>query len=320
MTLLSSLKQRVREWFLVLIHPIDHRLEKHTVLQALLLAKENRSKTQIDNFQDVEFSGFSQWGEDGIIDWLVERLPGIPKTFIEFGVGDYKESNTRLLLYLRNWHGLIMDGSSEHISSIKQQEIYWRYDFLAKQAFIDKDNINALIEESGISGDIGLLSIDIDGNDYWVWEAIDIISPFIVVCEYNAVFGDLHSISVPYSADFQRTAAHHSNLYFGASLPAFIQLSDSKGYEFIGTNSNGCNAFFVRKDVSSLILDSLGEIKSFPSSTREARDESGALSFAHAEERLEIISQQEVYDLDGGVNKRLADYGQMYSDNWQRNN
>ena len=78
-------------------------VEKTVVAQCLAHAHVNRLKSRIRTLADVEFRGFSQWGEDGILDWLVERLPGIPGTFIEFGVEDYRESNTRLLLWLRSW-------------------------------------------------------------------------------------------------------------------------------------------------------------------------------------------------------------------------
>ncbi len=111
-----------------------------------------------------------QWGEDGIIDWLVEKLPGIPRTFVELGVEDYRESNNRLLLNLRNWCGLVMDGSQEHKASILLESIFWRYDLTPKCAYMDGDNVKDLIASSGISGEIGLLSIDIDCNDYWVWQ------------------------------------------------------------------------------------------------------------------------------------------------------
>lgn len=300
--------------------PFEQHYVKTTVLQCLLIAKSNHSKEQIKNLSSVEFGGFSQWGEDGIIDWLIEKLSGIPQTFIEFGVEDYRESNTRLLLYLRNWRGLVMDGSPEHIKSIKCQDVSWRFDLTANCAFIDRENINQLIGASGLSGDIGLLSVDIDGNDYWVWQAIDVVNPAIVVCEYNAAFGDVHQISVPYQADFQRTSAHHSNLYFGASLPALIELGNQKGYVFVGTNSNGCNAFFVRNDLAPALMNSIIEIKSFPSLFREARDSTGQLIFARGKDRIEIIRHLLVYDFSTRSIRQLGDIGNLYSSRWQQAN
>ena len=316
MHLLNTIKQYLFKYLRGFSPPLEKTYEKTTVLQSLLIAKSNRSKERVKCLSEVEFSGFSQWGEDGIIDWLIEKLPEIPKTFIEFGVEDYRESNTRLLLHLRNWRGFVMDGSAEHISNIKRQDVSWRYDLTASCAFIDRENITQLIAASGLSGNIGLMSVDIDGNDYWVWQAIDTVNPAIVVCEYNAVFGDLHQISVPYQADFQRTHAHYSNLYFGASLPALMELANQKGYVFIGTNSNGCNAFFVQKDLAPAVMNSITEIKAFPSSIREARDSAGNLSFARGIERVEIIRHLPVFDFKTKSIRLLGDIGNLYSSEW----
>lgn len=302
-----------------LLTPMQQTVERALVLQSLQLATGNRLKNRIDSLAEVEFGGYSQWGEDGIIDWLVERMPGIPKVFIEFGVEDYRESNTRLLLHLRNWRGLVMDGSAEQVSRIKRQDVSWRFDLDAVCCFIRSENINQAILAAGLSGEIGLLSIDIDGNDYWVWKAIDAVTPAIVVCEYNAVFGDLHRITVPYLPDFQRTRAHHSNLYFGASLPALIDLAVQKGYVFVGTNSNGCNAFFIRKDLAA-VVDSIDAIKSFPSAFRESRNADGALTFARGTERARSIRHLPVFDCGSNTVRTIADLGELYSPDWRRNN
>ncbi|MCG3772044.1 MAG: hypothetical protein JW384_03245 [Nitrosomonadaceae bacterium] len=296
----------------------EHHVERQLLVQCLLIAKMNRSVTHLRTLSDAEFCGFSQWGEDGIIDWLVERLPGIPRIFVEFGVEDYRESNTRLLLKLRNWHGLVMDGSQKHIADIMRQDIYWRYDLIAKCAFIERENVNNLIASSGIRGEIGLLSVDIDGNDYWVWQALDVVKPVIVVCEYNASFGDVCRVSVPYQPDFRRTGAHHSNLYFGASLPALIELATQKGYVFVGTNSNGCNAFFVRNDRAADVRKSIGEVRSFPSTFRESRDNLGQLTFARGESRVDVIRHLPVFDFDANAVKPLADLGELYSETWRQ--
>lgn len=320
MKIFRDLKNNILNRFNRFITPLEYSYAKITVLQSLIIAKENRGKESIKELSDVEFSGFSQWGEDGIIDWLIEKLPNIPKTFIEFGVEDYKESNTRMLLHLRNWRGLVMDGSPKHISSITKQDVCWRYDLTANCAFIDRENINQLINASSLSGDIGLLSVDIDGNDYWVWEAINTVKPAIVVCEYNAVFGDLHRITIPYQKDFQRTQAHFSNIYFGASLPALIELGRIKGYSFVGTNSNGVNAFFVKQEFAPLIMNSIDEVKAHPSLIREARDSSGNLTFSRGSERSSIIEHLPVFDIETNSIKLIGDFDNLYSEQWQRGN
>lgn len=310
------MKRRIASLLRGLLVAPTYPSERDLVLHATILASMARERPTIGALSSAEFSAFSQWGEDGIIDWLLTRLPGIPETFVEFGVEDYRESNTRLVLFLRNWRGLIMDGSEAHIRSIQSQDIYWRYDLTAKCAFIDKDNINELIASSGLEGDIGLLSIDIDGNDYWVWQAMDVVRPVVLVCEYNAVLGDVHRLSVPYQADFQRTHAHHSNLYFGASLPALIHLGEQKGYRFVGTNSNGCNAFFVRADHAAAVVGAIDEIRSYPSRFREARDANAQLTFARGAQRAEIIRHLPVVDLATGQTRPLIELGDLYSPAW----
>ena len=116
----------------------------------------------------AEFQVFSQFGDDGIIQFLVQRVPVENEVFVEFGVEDYHESNTRFLLVHDNWRGLVMDGGTSHVEFLRGRELAWRHYVDAKTAWVDRDNINGLIEGAGIAGDIGLLSVDIDGNDYWV--------------------------------------------------------------------------------------------------------------------------------------------------------
>lgn len=317
MPLFTALKSRLQRQAFLARRPIMRLAERQLILQARCAAQANRSRQRLLGLYEAEFCAFSQWGEDGVIDWLIERLPSIPPTFIEFGVEDYRESNSRLLLQLRNWRGLVMDGSQDHIVDIRSQEIYWRHDLEAKCAFIDRDNINDLLAESRLQGEIGLLSVDIDGNDYWVWQAIEVVSPAIVVCEYNAVLGDRYALTVPYRPDFQRTRAHHSNLYFGASIRALIGLGQRKGYTFVGTTSTGCNAFFVRDDLASAIVGSLDGVWAFPSAVREARDPEGRLLFVSGAERAELIAQLPLVDLERNVPTTLAACQELYSAEWR---
>lgn len=312
-----SIIKKVARHFLAEPMQLLRGVEKGLVAQCQMSARLNRKINVISNLAEVEFRAFSQWGEDGIIDWLIEKLPGIPETFVEFGVENYRESNTRMLLWLRNWRGLVIDGSKDNIADVKRQDVSWKFDLSSICAFIDKDNINALISMAEFRDEIGLLSVDIDGNDYWVWKGIEVINPVIVVCEYNAVFGDLHKITIPYQADFQRTEAHFSNLYFGASLPALIDLGVTKGYAFVGTNSNGCNAFFVRNDRAQEILNSIGRVTSYSSRFRESRERSGALTYLTGMERLNQIKHLPVVDLERTSVKTIGDMGALYSEEWR---
>jgi hypothetical protein len=211
---------------------------------------ESRQLLQSESYDlnDYEFRVFSQWGEDGIIQYLLRQVEIDRRVFVEFGVGDYRESNTRFLLVNNNWTGLVLDSSSENILRIKKSRIYWAYNIKAVQSFVTRDNINELLRENGITGEIGLLSIDIDGNDFWVWRAITVISPVIVVVEYNHRFGKEAAVTIPYEENFDRRRSPQAPLYFGASLKALCWVAERKGYAFVGCNSNGVNAFFIRKD------------------------------------------------------------------------
>lgn len=250
------------------------------------------------NVRDYEFKVYSQWGEDGILQFLLRQIDPKPRIFIEFGVQNYTEANTRFLLCNNSWAGLVIDGSQENIDYIRRDSIYWLYNLKAECAFIDRDNINRLIERNGISGEIGLLSVDIDGNDYWVWQAITCVRPAIVVAEYNSLFGPARKVTVPYQEDFVRTRAHFSNLYYGASVAALAELGSQKGYTLVGSNSAGNNLFFVRDELRGDLPAISPEQAYVRAAFREARDERGVQLHLDFEERLQIVEHMEVYDLD----------------------
>ncbi len=258
--------------------------------QGQLVVELHKDK-KITHIQEAEFHAFSQFGEDGIIQFLVNRLPGIQPVFIEFGVESYVEANTRFLLRHNNWKGLVIDGSKDNISIIRNSDLYWRHELSAVDAFITKENINKLFLDNGFTGEIGLLSIDIDGNDYWVWEEINSVSPAIIIAEYNSYFGPDRAISVPYDPAFYRTSAHYSNLYFGASLSALTHLANKRGYALLGCNKAGNNAFYVKEGLlSQLGLPALSASEAFVEArAREARNEDGKLNFADAKERRRIL-------------------------------
>ncbi|WP_159083857.1 hypothetical protein [Nocardioides terrigena] len=262
---------------------------------------------EVTSLAEAEFKVFSQFGEDGIIQFLLRHLDGVPESFVEFGVETYRESNTRFLLRKDNWRGLVIDGSETNVSTIKRLPEYWMHDLTAVASFITRDNINDIFREAGFTDEIGLLSIDIDGNDYWIWKAIDVISPVIVVAEYNSVFGRDAAVTVPYDPAFTRRAAHHSNLYFGASLRALCLLGEENGYSLVGCNSSGNNAFFVRRD-------RLGDLPTpdvasgyVESRIRESRDPHGNLTYLAGQDRLEEIWHLPVHDVITGELRALRD-------------
>ena len=276
------------------------QLDAVKMLQGKLLIDACRRKAS-DRLQDYEFKVFSQWGEDGIIQALVDAVAIEHKTFIEFGVEDFSESNCRFLMSNDNWSGFVIDGSERNVERLKSSYFYWMYQLTARASFITRENINELLSESAFGHDVGLMSVDIDGVDYFVLEAISYCAPRILIVEYNAVFGPERKITVPYDPAFFRTAAHHSNLYFGASLAAFTDLARAKGYVFVGTNSNGINAFFVRSDlVTDRILGFVRTAGFTPSKTRESRNESGQLSFVSGDARLAMLAGMPVMNTATG--------------------
>jgi len=236
--------------------PIEYDLKNPKVLTGRLFAKFN-SERIIDNLHDAEFQVFSQWGDDGIIQYLIDKIDIPHKTFIEFGVENYTESNTRFLLINNNWSGLVMDGSEENVNYIKRDPISWAHELHAWAVFITKENINQTLTRFlniGYDKEVGILSVDIDGNDYWIWKEIDVINPVIVIAEYNSIWGPDNPWTIPYEADFYRKSDGNSILHYGASLLSLCDLAEEKGYFFIGCNSSGNNSYFVRKD-------KIGELK-----------------------------------------------------------
>lgn len=229
------------------------------------------------------------------------------RTFIEFGVEDYTECNTKFLLMNNRWRGLIMDGSKSNMESVKKSWYYWKYDVQAVDAFITKENINGLISGRGFDGEIGLLSIDIDGNDYWVWEQIDCVNPAIVITEFNPIFGSKAEVTIPYNKDFQRTEAHYSNLYFGMSLAAAARLANRKGYKLVCVDQMGHNAFWVRNDLMGNLPERSVQEAYRPLTFRESCDKDGRLSYLDAKAGLDLIGDCEVLDLQDGKVKKIKD-------------
>jgi hypothetical protein len=283
------------------VHENSERLDALQINQGILLAALNQAKHS-SNLKDYEFKVFSQWGEDGILQRLTSAIEIPEKTFIEFGVEDFFESSCRFLMMKDNWRGFVMDGSAANIGRLQRASFYWKYELTAVEAFITRENINELLAKSGFGPDLGILSVDIDGNDYHVLEAIEVFNPRILICEYNALFGPSRRITVPYDADFDRTSKHHSNLYYGASLGAIVSLANRKGYALVGTNSAGNNAFFVRNDLMTSQFPALNAEDGFTQSRfRESRDADGNLTYVSGAARLKLIQGLPVVNVETGA-------------------
>ena len=273
--------------------------DKSLILSSKILMSSNTWRNRdYNSISDKEFRVFSQWGDDGIIQFLIHELQVDNETFIEFGVGNYFESNTHFLLVNNNWSGFIIDGSKKCMDIVKNNPFFWRYDLNLKTAFIDKENINDLLKYSNFSN-IGLLHIDLDGNDYWILDSLDMdkYNPDILILEYNSNFGPDRKITVPYDPLFSRIDAHFSGQYFGASLSALEELAGKKGYYFIGCNSAGNNAYFLKNKYKSIIGPKTVKKGFVSGKYRDNRDVNGELLFSSRESCIIAIRGMPVFNI-----------------------
>ena len=293
------LRKYIRKIKKVILSELYIENEKLKILNGKVLSNQIKNIKKIDSLKDVEFSIFSQFGDDGIIQWLIHNLDIPNKTFIEFGVDDYNESNTRFLMMNDNWSGFVMDGSENNMLKLKAEYYYWKHDLNSKAIFINKDNINELIASQNLHKDLGLLHIDLDGNDYYIWNAINVVEPIIVIVEYNSIFGTDRAISTIYDDDFVRSKAHYSNLLFGSSIKSLYQLATNKGYSFIGCNNAGNNAYFIRNDkINDVIKPVTLKDGYIESKFRESRNKEGKLTLLNKKECMNLLNGIKVYNTE----------------------
>ena len=191
------------------------------------------------------FKVYSQCDEDGIIQEIFRRIGTGNRVFVEFGVETGVQCNTAKLL-VEGWQGLWIEGSSAYVAQIQDSLNPFIRERRLRiiESFVTAENINELLSHGGVAGDIDLLSIDIDRNDYWVWKAIEVVKPRVVVIEYNATLRPPMSLVVPY----EPMQSWDGSNYFGASLEALTRLGRQKGYRLVGCSFSGANAFFVHED------------------------------------------------------------------------
>jgi hypothetical protein len=192
------------------------------------------------------FRGYSQHDEDGMVQEIFRRIGVSNRVFVEFGAGDGTENNS-IYLMLTGWQGLWIDGSEANAVTIRSQfsSFIQAGQLRFVHGFVDRDSINEIIKKAHHSGEIDLLSVDIDGNDYWVWEVISVVQPRVVVIEYNAVFRPPIAVVAEYNKNFVWNGTN----YYGASLKALESLGSRKGYALVGCSLSGINAFFVKQDL-----------------------------------------------------------------------
>lgn len=250
-----------------------------------LLHHSQASEGEKTSLEKYGFSVWSQTDEDGILSFLVSRLNFAKPKCLEIGAGNFIESNFRFLAEILNASVFAVDAREDLTSEVRKQTLAWLAPVVPHQAWVTPRNISEIMAIAAKEiGDIDILSIDLDGNDYWVLEAANLENIKLVMVETNSLFGGLVPVSVPRDDQFSRFTAHHSGLYWGASLQAFVHLLEPRGFRLVGRNSKGFNAFFVKKDIvaGDPLLTRLSENVNKTSQTwgvREGRDSNGELTF-----------------------------------------
>ncbi len=275
---------------------------KFEIGQAAVLASRAASDT-FKNLWDAEVKIYSQWGEDGILNFLVSSM-GISKPrILEVGVGNFLECNSRFLAEYLNASVVAVDGRTDLNASINGMDLKWKTHIKGIETWVTPSNIKELISESNeFLGGIDIFSLDVDGNDYWIIEQADLRNIRIVVVEYNPLFGSSLAVTVPRDDTFDRTIKHESWLYWGASLLAFEGILKNKGFDFVGTNRVGNNAFFVSSSDIDLIQfrPDPRDLKFYDWRVRESRDSTRELNFLSGNERKSIIGKMPLVDLSTG--------------------
>jgi hypothetical protein len=260
-----SLKKRIAGLIPKIIKKWEHyaipvsisiRWDRITKCDQILLSLKYRellnNGSTLPGFNEIGWQNFSQTDDDGILHYIFTLIGTVGRTSVEICGGDGIESNSANLIIHHGWRGYFVDGDYENC--IRARQFYSNVRETRanpptiEHAWVDIDSVNNLLKNAGFSGDIDLFSLDMDGVDYWVWEAITEIQPRVVMAEYNAPLGGDVAWTVPYRRDFSYTA---DNLpyYCGVSLMALVKLAHKKGYRLVGCNRDGFNAFFIRNDV-----------------------------------------------------------------------
>ena len=202
---------------------------------------------QADKLNRFEFQAFSQFGEDGIIQEIFKRIGVTNRFFVEFGVENGSETNSTYLLY-QDWQGVWIDGSPENTAIINHSfsKLVGRKKLKAITSFITAENIENLFQQGEVPTEFDLLSIDIDRNDYYVWDAIKNYKPRVVIIEYNSIFRP----GCHFVVDYDANAVWDGTSNTSASLEALCSLGQKKGYKLVASSFSGVNVFFVREDLA----------------------------------------------------------------------
>lgn len=223
--------------------------QKVLMQQYRILASSGRDR--LPRFDDVGFRVFSQFEEDGILLYIFSLIPPVTRKCVEICVGNGRECMTTNLIVNHGWWGYLFDGNQTNVDVgtrfFRNNRDTALHPPVFRKAWITAESVNDELRAAGVTGLVDLLSLDIDGMDFWIWDAVNVIQPRVVVCETHNVIPSDIAITVPYDPAF----VYPSENYRGASLAAMCKLGAKKGYRLIGTHRFGFNAFFLRKDLGT---------------------------------------------------------------------
>jgi hypothetical protein len=271
---------------------------KFALGQSAILASRH-SYSKVKNLWDAEVKVYSQWGEDGILDYICEIIELTKPRVLEIGAGNFLECNSRFIAEFRNASVVAVDARADLLNT-PLHSLKWKNHIELVNEWITPDNIDSIIKlaEQNMNS-VDIFSLDLDGNDYWILENANLSQFKIVVVEYNALFGSSYEVTVPRNDRFERHKEHASGLYYGASLKAFVELLKLKGFIFIGTNRSCLNAFFIKKNLRSKFKTlKVKDLDQYVDSTiRESRDSFGKLSFLAGIDRNIVIESLPLWNV-----------------------
>ena len=240
------------------------QIHQAMIVNQYALMKKLMTPQEMPALQDVGFRLYSQFEEDGMLLYIFSVIGISNKRAIELCAGSGETCMASNLIINHGWEALLLDGDEKNVDRglrfFSKHKDTSLHPPIFKKAWLTTENINQLIEENGFDGEVDLLSLDIDGNDYHIMEAITVVKPRVIICETQNVVPSHMALTIPYRADFNRFDGPNRD-FFGVSLLAMSKLLKSKGYRLIGASRHGFNAIFVQQDI--------GEA-SFPEVTVEA--------------------------------------------------
>ena len=299
MNLKTKISKRIREFLrrALTVEPVNQKINIGLLTSHAMSARKHSMK----DLWDAEFRVFSQFGEDGIVDLLLDELQISKPRIMEIGAGDFSECNSRFALHKRNCSAYLVDMREDLQRGLQESEIRWKASVAVEIAKIDEKNIKDIESRaSKFLKYIDVISLDIDGIDFWIAQHINWNGIKIAIVEYNPVFGAKLAVSVPKETFSSRFEHHYSGLVYGASLLAWIEFFASKDMRFVGTNRAGNNAFFVPSSLAGDLPFRLPDISQLDAyvdwQIRDSRNQDQTLSSLSLEQARNLISGVELIE------------------------